>query len=137
MKDKLTAKQRRFVEVFCGEAQCNATQAARLAGYKGNSKTLRTIGTENMAKHGVKHAIEALQRKETKKNIMTREEILEQLSEIAKEKEASKGDQIKAMDTINKMRGEYVLRHDVTITALTREQKEAEFVALLEAGDDD
>lgn len=31
---KLTAKQRRFVDAYCGEARFNASEAARIAGYK-------------------------------------------------------------------------------------------------------
>ena len=34
---KLTTKQRRFVEAYCGEARFNASEAARLAGYSENA----------------------------------------------------------------------------------------------------
>jgi phage terminase small subunit len=40
--NKLTLKQRRFVEAYCGEAAGNATQAAKLAGY--SSRTARSQG---------------------------------------------------------------------------------------------
>ena len=44
----LTRKQALFVEAYCGEAAGNATEAARLAGYKGNRRTLAAVGYENL-----------------------------------------------------------------------------------------
>jgi hypothetical protein len=38
--DKLTPKQRKFVEAFTG----NATEAARIAGYQGDDNTLGVTG---------------------------------------------------------------------------------------------
>lgn len=56
---KLTPKQTRFVEAYCGVAAGNATEAARLAGYKGNNETLQTVGSENLRKPLVAEAIAA------------------------------------------------------------------------------
>ena len=55
---KLTEKQRRFVEAYMGAAAGNATEAARIAGYKGNAKTLGVVGSENLAKPCIQEAIE-------------------------------------------------------------------------------
>jgi len=48
--DKLTLKQQLFVEAYLGEAKGNATEAARIAGYKGNEITLAAVGAENLRK---------------------------------------------------------------------------------------
>lgn len=44
----LSEKQRRFIAAYIGEANGNATHAARLAGYKGNDVTLATVGSQNL-----------------------------------------------------------------------------------------
>lgn len=53
----LSEKQRRFVEAFMGKAAGNATEAAKLAGYKGSTKTLQVVGSENLAKPIIRDAI--------------------------------------------------------------------------------
>src|ERR1051325_3279587 len=50
MANGLTDKQRRFVAAYIGPASGNATEAARLAGYKGNDVTLGAVGAENLKK---------------------------------------------------------------------------------------
>lgn len=47
---KLTPKQQAFVDAYTGPARGNATEAARMAGYKGNDTTLRAVGAENLTK---------------------------------------------------------------------------------------
>lgn len=54
----LTRKQQLFVEAYTGEARGNATEAARLAGYKGNDNTLHVVGAENLQKPTIIEAIE-------------------------------------------------------------------------------
>ena len=43
-KDTLPLKRQRFVEALLGEAQGNATEAARIAGYKGDRNALHVTG---------------------------------------------------------------------------------------------
>lgn len=59
--EKLTEKQRRFVEAFMGKAAGNATEAARLAGYRGTDNTLRVVGAENLSKPAIAAAVSAIQ----------------------------------------------------------------------------
>lgn len=47
---KLTGKQKLFADFYIGEANLNATKAARLAGYKGKDSSLSQIGYENLRK---------------------------------------------------------------------------------------
>jgi len=53
----LTYKQRAFVEHYLGDAQWNATEAARMAGYKGNRVTLATVGSANLRKPQIRKHI--------------------------------------------------------------------------------
>lgn len=62
----LSLLQRRFVEAFVGPAKGNATEAARLAGYKGNTVTLAAVGAENLKKPLVAEAIAERQAKASK-----------------------------------------------------------------------
>lgn len=48
-KEGLTTKQRLFVETYLSNG-FNATDAARVAGYKGNDTTLSAVGYENLRK---------------------------------------------------------------------------------------
>lgn len=50
MANGLTTKQEAFVAAYIGEARGNATEAARLAGYKGSDATLASVGAENLRK---------------------------------------------------------------------------------------
>lgn len=52
---KLTVKQRRFVDAYLGEANGNASEAARIAGYS----LPRQSGSENLSKPDIRAAIEA------------------------------------------------------------------------------
>lgn len=54
---KLTRKQQLFVEAYRGQARGNATEAARLAGYKGNDVVLAQVGAENLKKPQIAEAI--------------------------------------------------------------------------------
>lgn len=57
-KDKLTPKQKKFVEAYLGEAHFNATRAAELAGYKGSRQTLGAVAYENLKKPQIKAEID-------------------------------------------------------------------------------
>ena len=56
---QLTGKQQKFIDAYLGEANCNAYRAAKIAGYKGNGKTLRAIASENLTKPNIKSEIAA------------------------------------------------------------------------------
>lgn len=55
----LTMKQMAFcVHYVSAAVNCNATEAARCAGYKGNDNTLGTVGFENMLKPAIRGEID-------------------------------------------------------------------------------
>ncbi len=55
---KLTGKEKKFVEFYIGEAHFNGTEAARLAGYKGNRVTLASVAYENLRKPQIRKEID-------------------------------------------------------------------------------
>lgn len=78
--DKLTLKQRLFVEAYLGETRGNATEAARIAGYKGNDVTLGQVGAENLKKP----QIEKLLSSRVEEAAMSADEVLKLLSDHAR-----------------------------------------------------
>jgi hypothetical protein len=58
MTRALSVKQAAFVSAYIGPARGNATEAARMAGYRGNEATLATIGKENIRKHQIAECID-------------------------------------------------------------------------------
>lgn len=86
MKSKLTLKQRKFCMAFAGEANGNATEAARIAGYKGNEVTLGAVAYENLNKPQIAAFIEELRQEAEKKasgKILSATETLVGLTRIA------------------------------------------------------
>ncbi len=114
MSDKLTTKQRLFVEAYL--LTSNATESARRAGYKGNDNTLGVVGNENLSKPKIAEMVG----KRVEAAAMTADEVLRELADIAKsdwrdhveiqygkdgEMLAAKlklGDKIKALELIGK-----------------------------------
>ena len=91
---KLTEKQRRFVEAYMGQAKGNGTEAARLAGYKGNAATLNAVAVENLRKPLIADAIR--ERRSNDPLVLTREQLQEFWSRVALGLELD-GDGIAAM----------------------------------------
>ncbi len=111
--DGLTEKQRRFVEAYVGEAQGNATQAARLAGYSGDDPTLAVAGAKLIRNGKVAEAIEAARKPRTRRAILTRDERQALLTEFANDAGAEVKDRIKAIEVLGKMQGDFIEKHEV------------------------
>jgi hypothetical protein len=79
-KPALTGKQAAFVDAYLGSARFNATEACRLAGYKGSRITLRAVGSDNLAKPPIQAAI----RERLAERAMSSAEVLSRLSEQAR-----------------------------------------------------
>lgn len=54
----LTAKQQKFISAYLGEAEGNATEACRRAGYRGTARDLAVIGFDNLRKPNIAQAIQ-------------------------------------------------------------------------------
>src|SRR5688500_2356446 len=96
----LSVKQARFVDFFVGEANGNGTKAARLAGYKGSPQTLKAVASENLTKPYVANEI-----KKRLRTAMSGEEVLQELSEIARaecHESVRVGEKLKALELMGK-----------------------------------
>lgn len=78
--NELTPKESLFINAYLGEARFNATEAARIAGYKGNDNTLGVVGFENLRKPKI--ASIALER--LNEAAMSANEVLARLSKQAR-----------------------------------------------------
>lgn len=80
-KQKLTDKQRRFVEFYCGECKFNGTQAVINAGY--SEKSARQIASEMLSKPYIQDAIAEFMNKATEEAEVTTEWVVKRLKELA------------------------------------------------------
>jgi phage terminase small subunit len=60
LRKLLTAKEKTFADFYLGEAQMNATRAAKLAGYTGNQSTMTSAGYKIIRRPHVKAYIDAV-----------------------------------------------------------------------------
>lgn len=77
---QLTGKQKLFADFYIGEANLNATRAAKLAGYQGDDNTLAAIGSQNLRKLKIRTYID----EQLKDLIASPHEILTILTKQAK-----------------------------------------------------
>lgn len=99
----VTERQKKFAEYY---AQCgNAAESARKAGYSKNYAEHRT--DEMLRKVEIADYIRELTEDAQTARIMTARERQALLSDMAKNGKNSPADRIRAIDTLNKMTGEY------------------------------
>lgn len=102
----MTERQKRFAEYY---AQCgNTVQSALRAGYSENYANARAH--ELLVNVGVAEYIRELSERAQDERIMTAKERQALLSDIAKDGGNDPADRIRAVDTLNKMTGEYVAK---------------------------
>lgn len=102
----MTERQKRFAEYY---AQCgNTVQSALRAGYSENYANARAH--ELLVNVGVAEYIRELSERAQDERIMTAKERQALLSDIAKDVGNDPADRIRAVDTLNKMTGEYVAK---------------------------
>ena len=105
---KMTAKQKRFCDEYL--IDCNATQAAIRAGY--SPKTAQAIGSENLKKPVVKKYIDEHLEISHNDAVMSAEEVLMRLTEIARDKKERAGNTLKALELLGKRHKLFVDRVD-------------------------
>jgi phage terminase small subunit len=110
MPSELTLKQRKFVEAFKG----NATEAARVAGYKGNDVTLAAVGAENLRKPQILEAIRQRNAGEQKKRIATREDRQAFWTGIMRDEAKELRDRLKASELLGKSEADFIERREVS-----------------------
>lgn len=109
---KLTPKQELFCKYYI--ESLNATQSAIRAGY--SEKVARQIGCENLAKPNIKAFIDENMKKLD--NIMTINEILKELTDIARCNKTPTFAKIKALELLGKRYGLWLdnqVNHEKTV----------------------
>lgn len=113
MKDKLNARQKKFAEYYVQSG--NTVQSAIMAGYSENYANARAY--ELLENVGVAEYIKELSDKLKDERIMCAKDRQVTLSDIARNSEEETSDRIRAIDTLNKMTGEYTLKVDANVCA--------------------
>ena len=111
VKDKLNARQKKFAEYYVQSG--NIVQSAIKAGYSENYANARAY--ELLENVGVSEYIRELSEKLKNERIMTAKDRQVLLSDIARDDENEPNDRIKAIDTLNKMTGEYTVKVDAKV----------------------
>lgn len=111
MKDKLNARQRKFAEYYAQSG--NTVQSAIMAGYSENYANARAY--ELLENVGVAKYIKELSDKLKDERIMSAKDRQVALSDIARSAEQDTSDRIRAIDTLNKMTGEYTVKVDAKV----------------------
>lgn len=106
----MTPKQRRFVELYNG----NATEAAIAAGY--SRKTARSIGQRILTNVDVAEAIKAREDKELRHFIANREERQRLWTEIMNDPEMKTSDRLRASELLGRSEGDFIERQAVELS---------------------
>ncbi len=99
-------RQKKFAEYYAQSG--NTVQSAIKAGYSENYAS--TNACKLLENDRVAEYIKQLSEKAQNERIMTAKERQALLSDIAKDDENAPSDRIKAVDTLNKMTGEYITK---------------------------
>lgn len=111
MKDELNARQRKFAEYYAQSG--NAAESAVKAGY--SAKYANTNASKLLQNTTIANYIKELSEKLKDERIMTAKDRQVLLSDIARDDENEPNDRIKAVDTLNKMTGEYTVKVDAKV----------------------
>ena len=111
MRDELNARQRKFAEYYAQSG--NAAESAVKAGY--SAKYANTNASKLLQNTTIANYIRELSEKLKDERIMTEKDRQVLLSDIARDDENEPNDRIKAVDTLNKMTGEYTVKVDAKV----------------------
>lgn len=111
MSEKLNIRQKKFAEYYAQSG--NAADSAVKAGY---SEKYAAQNTDKLLKNtNISNYIKELFEKAKDERILTAKDRQVMLSDIARNKENFAADRIRAVDTLNKMTGEYTVKVDTTV----------------------
>lgn len=111
MKDKLNARQRKFAEYYAQSG--NAAESAVKAGY--SAKYANTNASKLLQNTTITNYIKELSDKLKDERIMSAKDRQVALSDIARNDGQDTSDKIRAIDTLNKMTGEYTVKVDAKV----------------------
>lgn len=105
-KNELTARQKRFVDAYEG----NATAAARAAGFKNPN----VYADDLMKNPRVIAAIQEREKERRSKIIATRDERLRRLTEIMRDDTQKTTDRLRAIEIMCRVEGDFIERQEIT-----------------------
>lgn len=111
MKDKLNARQRKFAEYYAQSG--NTVRSAIQAGYSenyANANACKLLENVRVAEY-----IKQLSDRLKDERIMSAKDRQVALSDIARNDGQDTSDRIRAIDTLNKMTGEYTVKVDAKV----------------------
>lgn len=111
VKDDLNSRQRKFAEYYAQSG--NTVQSAIKAGYSekyANADACKILENPRVAEY-----IRQLTEIEQDRRIMTAKDRQALLSDIARNSDNEASDRIRAVDTLNKMTGEYTVKVDAKV----------------------
>ena len=111
VKDKLNARQRKFAEYYAQSG--NAAESAVKAGY--SAKYANTNASKLLQNTTITNYIKELSDKLKDERIMSAKDRQVALSDIARNDGQDTSDRIRAIDTLNKMTGEYTVKVDAKV----------------------
>lgn len=107
----MTARQKKFAEYYAQTG--NTVQSAIAAGYSDNYANSRAH--EMLENVGVAAYIRELSEKAQDERILTAKERQAMLSDLARDDGQDAADRIRAIDTLNKMTGEYTVKVEANV----------------------
>lgn len=107
---KLTVKQRKFIEVYNG----NATDAARQAGYSGNDNALGVTGHELLRNPKIAEIIKSRDQQSTNAKIATKEERQAFWTRVMSDENADMSDRLQASKILGQSQGDFITKVEAT-----------------------
>lgn len=111
MSENLNPRQKKFAEYYAQSG--NAADSAVKAGY--SKKYANTNATKLLQNTTISEYIKELSEKAKDERILSAKDRQIMLSDIARNTSNEPSDRIKAVDTLNKMTGEYTVKVDTTV----------------------
>lgn len=131
MKEKLNIRQKKFAEFYAQSG--NTVQSAIKAGY--SEKYANALAYKLLENIGVSEYIKELNEKQQQDRIITATERQAILSDIAKNEKETPSDRIRAIDTLNKMTGEYLNKVEVSGSLQAETSKLDDIIKQMSADD--
>lgn len=111
MSENLNPRQKKFAEYYAQSG--NAADSARKAGY--SAKYINSNVQKLLQNTAISAYIKELSEKAKDERILSARDRQVMLSDIARNTSNEPSDRIKAVDTLNKMTGEYTVKVDTTV----------------------
>lgn len=126
-EDELTELQARFVECYLGEANGNATLAAKLAGYQGSDKALAVTASRLLRSAKVRRFLAKVSKGEVGRQgkaaaasvelavaIATHDERRAWLSGVMRDPKVAMRDRLRAAELLAKIEGDFIHKVEVS-----------------------